>query len=177
MPVKNETSSPPLSFLLVPHPVLDDEVALYDRLHLVKGQLQPVSNQLFFQLVVLFKVKLQQICRADYLSSLQGQLSALIAEKHFLKHCFACLADALHEAIGDLHLAGEDYVEVFDLVAGFVQLEGRISHEDAAHFEQADVDYAVVAQEERVECLQAEDRISQVLFIALLDHPWDLLYG
>lgn len=52
-------SSPPLRFLLVPHPVLYDEVALYDCLHLVKGQLKSISNQLFFQFMVLLKVKLQ----------------------------------------------------------------------------------------------------------------------
>lgn len=66
---------------------------------------------------------------------------------------------------------------MFDLVTRFVQLEGGISHEYATHFEQADIDDAVIAQEERVEGLQAKDRISQILFITLLDRSWDLLYG
>lgn len=175
--VKNKTSSPSISFLFVPHPILYYEVALNYRLHFVESQLQTVPYQLFLQFVVFFEVELQQISWPDDLCPLQGQLSALVAEQHFFQHCLAGLADPLHEPIGYFDLSGEDNVEVLNLIAGLVQLEGRVSHEDAAHLEEADVDDAVVAQEKRIECLQAKNRVGQILLVALFDRSWHQLYN
>jgi hypothetical protein len=62
------------------------------------------------------------------------------------------------------------------LIAGSVELVGGVTEEQFAHLEEADVEDALVAEEEGIEGLQTTDRLQEIVLVPLLHAARHLLH-